>query len=295
MSSRLYQSALGTAATRTKPKPSMFRRFRKLVVRTACLQGLFLTGAAANAWWCEDPSFRLQHNNAIAQDVTPATATSSVADALAFWRWSVWSVANKRRQGRVNDVQRSLTASELECVQAVASLWSFDIHPRVIAKLAPLVEMYDPWFTLRGSFELRDAWYFASCLCDEASPAISKVARSSVPRHQNELFVDMSTDFKLRFVGVRFTLPSTVKLTLDDVGKGRRRITKIEHRWFRDGPIPGTASYSDNFVARWADGIRHLNGFAMSVMVTTEKFMEGYTSPPSPPQQQDQDASTPGA
>jgi len=275
MSSRLYQATLGTAATRTKPKPSIFRRFRRFAFRAGCFQTLFLTGAAANAYLTTDASFKLQHGNAIAQDVNPITATSSVLDTVAFWRWPIWGVGSRRRRGRVvGDVPRHLTPAELECVQAVASLWSFDIHPSVVGKLAPLVEMYDPWFTLRGALELRDAWYFASCLCDKATPVVSKVARSSVPGHQDELFLDMETTIALRMVPVEFTLPSTVKLTLDDVGKGRRRITRIEHRWFGDGPIPGTLSYSDNFVARWADGIRHLDGFAMSVMVSAERFVE---------------------
>ena len=280
MSSSLYQSMLGTAATRTKPRPSIFKRFRRMVVRAGCLQTIFLCGAATNAYVATDPSFRLQHHNAIAQDVAPSTPGSSVVDALAFWRWSIWGAANRRRRGRVvGDVPRHLAPGELECVQVIASLWSFDLHPAVVAKLAPLVEMYDPWFTLRGSLELRDAWYFASCLCDKATPKITKVARSSVPGQSNDFFIDLETTVALRMIPVEFTLPSTVKLTLDDVGKGRRRVQRIEHRWFGDGPIPGTLSYSDNFVARWADGLRHLDGFAMSVLVSTERMFERYNAP----------------
>jgi hypothetical protein len=267
MSFKLYDATLGRS--QAHPRPSLLRRVTRRVFRLGCLHAVFMAGCAANAAFNVDHTYQLERKCAVKQAIRPQPGSSALLSFLKFWAWP-------KTTHRGVSTPRQLSEQELECVQAVTSLFAFDLHPRVMDKLMPDVALYDPWFTLRGSLELRDAWYFLSCLCRKADPIVTAVARST--ENHNQLFVDMETDFELRLVGVRFTMPSSVRVTLQPLGPLKRRVELIEHRWFGGGPIAGTPSYPDHFLARAADALRHMDGFAMSVMMSTEHLVERYAA-----------------
>jgi hypothetical protein len=273
MSYKLYQATLGTAAN-SGPRPSFFRRTARRVVRLGGLHALFLAGCLGNAYLNKDQKYLLERRTALTQSTT-TPGVGSALGWLKFWEWNL-SGSRVSRSRSLASVPSYLSPSELECVEAVTSLFAFDLHSRVFDKLMPTVTLSDPWFTLRGALELKDAWYFLSCLCNTSDPIVTAVARST--QNRNVLFMDMETMFELRYVGVRFTMPSGVKLTLEEFGPARRRVREIEHRWFGAGPITGTPSYPDTFLARGADALRHLDGFAMSVIMTTEHKVEAYAA-----------------
>lgn len=219
-------------------------------MRLAFAQSVFLGGCLAAAAYDVDLQYKAKHCRAVTVDTTP----------VSVWRSAAELVGLSRRSQRVTDAER-------ECLQAVVSLFSLDVHPVVMNKMMPNVALYDPWFTVRGVLELRDAWTFLGYLCESATPKVTRVAR--VPAERDVFYVDIETDFQLRYVGTRVHVPSSVRVTLDEFGR-HRRVASIEHRWFGGGPIPGTLSYADSFVSRGVDGLRHLNGFAMSLMMNSD-------------------------
>lgn len=268
MSQKLYASTLGNPTEGKKLKGSFLRRFSRRLLRLGYLHCFFLAGSMCNAYFNVDSSYALKRQQAIQQYTEPQAVASS-----SFWR-GLWRQDGGRR-GSAGRFPKHLSTQELECVQAITSLFSFDLHPRVFQKLMPMVMLSDPWFTLRGSLELRDAWYFLSCLCESAEPVVTNVSRWS--QDPNVLFMDMETTYTLRYLGTRVTMPSSVKITIEELGKSRRRVSDIEHHWFGNGPITGTISYSDNFMARGADMLRHVDGFLMSVFMSTEHLVEHWS------------------
>ena len=160
--------------------------------------------------------------------------------------------------------KNEISTAEEKCVNAVSNLLSFNLGQETLRVFAPNVVLHDSLFLLDGLGEIRDGWAFLSMFYTSSQPSLLSIVRPE--GHPDELVLRYETEAVMKWTGISYTFPSSVRLKVIDHRPGEKRISAMEHRWFH-GPLGSHRCFPNTF-GTIGDLARRTNGFCLSTFLT---------------------------
>ena len=165
---------------------------------------------------------------------------------------------------------RILPAEEMECVDAFTRLLCFTLDSKTTKFCAPNVVLNDSLICFDGLSEMKDGWWFLSQFFSECHASPTRVRRDVDTEGSVVLHIDYETDAIVRFTNFGYTFPSHATLVLENASQysDRKRISVIEHRWFKGPIVSRMTSSHENTIGDAGDILRRMNGFVISLVLT---------------------------